>query len=145
MRCSAFIGRAGIVALMLGFTPLAVATEDHQAAIKEATSSAETWLALVDDGKYDSGWDAASPVLQNAVTKESFAQKVAAARQSLGKVLSRTLTLARYMTNLPGAPDGEYVVLKFDSSFENEKSATETIAPALDKNGKWRVSGYYIK
>jgi Protein of unknown function (DUF4019) len=104
MRCSAFIGRAGIVALMLGFTPLAVATEDHQAAIKEATSSAETWLALVDDGKYDSG---ASPVLQNAVTKESFAQKVAAARQSLGKVLSRTLTLARYMTNLPGAPDGE--------------------------------------
>ena len=84
-------------------------------------------------------------MLQKDVTKESFVQKVAAARQPLGKVLSRTLNFARYMTSLPGAPDGQYVVLKYNTSFENKKSATETIAPALDKNGKWRVSGYYIK
>jgi hypothetical protein len=49
------------------------------------------------------------------------------------------------MTRLPAAPDGNYVVLKYDTSFENKKSATETIAPMLDKDGKWRVSGYYIK
>jgi hypothetical protein len=145
MRGAAFIGFAGIVALLLGFTSFAVATEDHQAAIREATSSAEAWLALVDDGKYDSSWDAASPVLQSTVPKKNFAQKVAAARQSLGKVLARKLNMVRYMTTLPGAPVGEYVVLKYDTSFENEKSATETIAPALDKNGTWRVSGYYIR
>jgi hypothetical protein len=45
---------------------------------------------------------------------------------------------------LPGAPDGEYVVIQFESSFEKKKSAVETVTPMLEKDGKWRVSGYYI-
>ncbi|MBM4320898.1 MAG: DUF4019 domain-containing protein, partial [Deltaproteobacteria bacterium] len=54
------------------------------------------------------------------------------------------LKSARYQTSLPGAPDGEYVVIQFESSFENKRSAIETITPMLD-SGKWRVSGYFIK
>jgi hypothetical protein len=50
-----------------------------------------------------------------------------------------------YKTSLPGAPDGEYVVIQFGTSFENKKTAIETVTPMLDKDGKWRVSGYYIK
>ncbi|MEW6584469.1 MAG: DUF4019 domain-containing protein, partial [Nitrospirota bacterium] len=50
----------------------------------------------------------------------------------------------KYATSLPGAPDGEYVVIEFETSFENKKSAVETVTPMMD-SGKWRVSGYYIK
>ncbi len=50
-----------------------------------------------------------------------------------------------YQTSLPGAPDGKYVVIQFKTSFENKKSATETITPMMDNDGKWRVSGYFIK
>jgi hypothetical protein len=60
-------------------------------------------------------------------------------------MLSRKLKSAKYTTTLPGAPDGEYVVIQFDSSFEHKQSAVETITPMLDKDGKWRVSGYFIK
>ncbi len=49
------------------------------------------------------------------------------------------------MTSLPGAPDGEYVVIQYNTEFENKKVAIETITPMLDDDGKWRVSGYYIK
>jgi len=28
---------------------------------------------------------------------------------------------------------------------ENKTSTVETITPMLDKDGQWRVSGYYIK
>ena len=34
---------------------------------------------------------------------------------------------------------------KYVYSFGNKKAAVETITPMLDKDGKWRVSGYYIK
>jgi hypothetical protein len=44
-----------------------------------------------------------------------------------------------------GPPDGEYVVIQFETSFENKKSAIETVTPMLDQDGKWRVSGYFIK
>ena len=46
---------------------------------------------------------------------------------------------------LPGAPDGEYVVIQYESSFEHKQSAIETVTPMLDTDGKWRVSGYFIK
>ena len=52
---------------------------------------------------------------------------------------------ATYKTSLPGAPDGEYVVIQFDTSFENKKAAIETVTPMMDQDGTWRVSGYYIK
>ncbi len=33
----------------------------------------------------------------------------------------------------------------FTISFENKTDAIETVTPILDKDGIWRVSGYYIK
>ena len=48
-------------------------------------------------------------------------------------------------TKLPGAPDGEYVVIQYKSAFANQPTAIETIVPMLDKDGKWHVSGYFIK
>ena len=110
-----------------------------------AQQSAESWLALVDSGKYAESWDEAAPIFKAAVTQEQWKRALAASRDPLGKVLSRKLISSTYTTNLPGAPDGEYVVIKYESSFEHKQSAIETITPMLDKDGKWKVSGYYIK
>jgi hypothetical protein len=44
-----------------------------------------------------------------------------------------------------GRSDGEYVVIQFDTQFENKAAAVETIAPMHEKDGSWRVSGYFIK
>ena len=63
----------------------------------------------------------------------------------LGKLISRKFKSATYATSLPGAPDGHYVVIQFNTSFENKKSGIETVTPMMDKDGMWRVSGYYIK
>jgi hypothetical protein len=42
-------------------------------------------------------------------------------------------------------PDGQYVVIQYKTAFENKKAGVETITPMLDKDKKWRVSGYFIK
>jgi hypothetical protein len=46
-----------------------------------------------------------------------------ATRTPLGKIISRTVKSAVYTTNLPGAPDGQYVVIQYESSFEHKKAA----------------------
>jgi len=66
-------------------------------------------------------------------------------RASLGTVVSRKVKSARYLTTLPGAPDGQYVVIQYQSSFGHKKSAIKTVTPMLDGDGQWRVSGYYIR
>ena len=118
---------------------------DNSKAEKAAAEAAKKWLALVDTGKYLESWEQAAQFFKVAVTKEKWIKAMEAARKSFGKNISRKLKSSRYYTKLPGAPDGKYVVIQFQASFKNKKSAIETITPMLDKDGKWRVSGYYIK
>lgn len=66
-------------------------------------------------------------------------------RKPLGGLESRHLDSAQFATDLPGAPDGKYVVMKFDTSFANKKSAIETVTFMLEKDGQWKVAGYFIK
>ena len=110
-----------------------------------ARESAQSWLALVDGGSYPASWDQSAELFKSAVTKEQWQSALNATRTPLGKLVSRKLKSATYTRSLPGAPDGEYVVIQYDSSFEHKQSAVETITPMVDKGGKWRVSGYFIK
>ena len=113
--------------------------------VEQAVDAAEKWLKLVDDGDYGKSWDEAAGYFKKAVSKDQWQSSLAAVRVPLGKVISRKVKSKRYTKRLPGAPDGEYVVIEFDTSFENKSSAIETVTPMLDKDGLWRVSGYYIK
>jgi hypothetical protein len=110
-----------------------------------AQQSAESWLALVDSGKYAENWEQAASIFKGAVTKEDWRKKAGGVRDPLGTLVSRKLKSASYTKTLPGAPDGEYVVIQYDSSFEHKQSAVETVIPMLDKDGQWRVSGYVIR
>jgi hypothetical protein len=66
-------------------------------------------------------------------------------RKPLGDLVSRKLKSAQRATSLPGAPDGEYVVMQFDTSFAAKKTAVETVTFTHEKDGSWRASGYYIR
>jgi hypothetical protein len=131
----------GILALLLG----ALSMQAQEKPETRAQQSAEAWLQLVDSGKFGESWDDSSSLFKAAVAREQWDQMLHATRDPLGKLQSRKLKSATYTKNLPGAPDGEYVVIRYDTSFEHKQSAVETITPMLDKDGKWRVSGYYIK
>ena len=112
---------------------------------KAAVSSAENWLKMIDEEKYAESWKDSAELFRNTVTQEQWVQSLQGVRKPLGRLLSRTVKSKTYTTSLPGAPDGEYVVIEFSTSFEKKKSAVETATPVKDKDGKWRVSGYYIK
>ena len=53
------------------------------ATIAAATQAAQVWLAFVDGRDYSQSWEAAAPVLQEAVTKAAWTQAVTQARGPL--------------------------------------------------------------
>ena len=110
-----------------------------------ALAAAGNWLALVDGEKYAASWQDAAAYFKRAVSEDQWTQSTAAFRRPLGKVISRTLASQNYTKTLPGAPDGEYVVIQYRTSFERKAASMETVTPMLDTDGVWRVSGYYIK
>ena len=131
-----------VIGLILCTTNAMAGRSDRE---KAAIAAAEKWLTIVDKGKYMESWEASSEYFKQAVKQDQWEQAVQAVRQPLGKLVSRKVKSASYTTSLPGAPDGQYVVIQLNTSFENKKSGIETVTPMIDKDGKWRVSGYYIK
>jgi hypothetical protein len=112
---------------------------------QEAQEAAEAWLALVDAGKYGESWDGAAAIFKQQVKRDQWETMVGGVRGKAGALGSRSLKSAQFTKQLPGAPDGEYVVIQYAASFANKQAAVETITPMKDPDGVWRVSGYFIR
>jgi Protein of unknown function (DUF4019) len=122
-----------------------VRAQEQSAVEQMGVREADTWLGLVDSGQYAESWDAAAAVFKSAVTVEKWKSAMKQARDPLGKMQSRIVQSATHTTVLPGVPDGDYVVLLYESSFENKKLAQETVILSREKDKVLRVAGYYIK
>jgi len=117
------------IAMVVLIAGVAVAADTDKE--KAAVTAAEKWVSLVDAGDYTASWKEAAEYFRAAVSSEQWAQTIQAVREPLGKVVSRKVKTRTYSTSLPGAPDGEYVVIQFDTSFGNKKSALETVTPCV--------------
>lgn len=151
-RCIIFvvlIGTIGLTGCKFKSSPGAektvVESKSNPDAEKAAIESAQAWSAMVDNEKYAESWEEAAEYFKSAINKDKWKETIQPVRGPLGKLISRELKSKEYATSLPGAPDGQYVVIQYATKFENKNSAIETITPMLDKDGKWRVSGYFIK
>jgi hypothetical protein len=108
-------------------------------------SAANVWLHLIDSGDYSESWKEASTYFRGAMSEKSWVASLEGLRKPFGKLIKRDTVITEEANSLPGAPDGSYVVISFKTAFEQKKSATETVTFMLDKDGKWRAAGYFIK
>ncbi len=112
---------------------------------KKALSAAEKWLTLLDEGKYAQTWEESAGLFRKGISKKKWTSKIDTLMGSMGQFKSRKRTDADYRTSLPGRPMGQYVVFTFKAVYAEKPVAIETVIAMKDKDGKWRVSGYYIK
>jgi len=133
----------GVLVLSLACWGIAVHAEDTFA--QGATAAAETWLGHVDAGDYAGSWHEASAYVQGAITEQAWVASLTRVRTPMGPLLSRQLKQVQHTQSMPGAPDGDYVVLQFDTHFANKQAAVETVTFMQEKKGEWKAAGYYIK
>ncbi len=110
----------------------------------QATSSGEAWLKLIDTGKYAESWKQASSNFRSAVPEKTWVSMVQGVRAPLGPLVSRGQPTVTFAKTLPGAPDGNYAVMQFQTSFQNKASAVETLTVMADGE-QWRAAGYFIR
>ena len=110
-----------------------------------AQEAAEKWLALVDGSKDVESWEQMSAPFKKEVSKRKWKSTIGGIRQPLGKPVSRKLKSAEYTKELAGAPEGEYVVARFDTAFEHKPTTVETVTLLLGQDLIWRVSSYTVK
>ena len=106
---------------------------------------AERWLEVIDQDNYLRSWDETAEHFRKLVPRENWHSMMNAVRHPLGKRVARQFEKEQEVKSLPGGPEGEYLIMTFKAQFEHMKATTETVTAYKEKDGKWRVCGYYIK
>jgi len=111
----------------------------------EALQSAELWLNLADKEDIFTTWEQASTLFKKNISASEWEKAFTKARAPLGSIVARKLLSLQAASTLPAAPDGEYIILRFQTEFTKKKTAIETITQQKEQDGKWRTAGYYIQ
>jgi hypothetical protein len=118
--------------------------DPHAADELAAQRQALGFLGYLDQGRYADSYAYTGMLIRTQLDRDAFSTQIEKARVGTGAFQSRELMDSSYTTNLPGAPEGQYLVLHYHVSFANRQDAVETLTLAFAK-GYWRISGYYIK
>ena len=110
-----------------------------------ALTAADTWLELLKSAKFADSWKAASPYFQKQVSEGDWVKQITYRYNNMGGVKSRKLASSDYTRSLPRAPEGEYFILRFATSFGKKPNSIETVVLMRTPDGAWKTAGYFIK
>lgn len=113
--------------------------------VSQAVAAAQSWLPIVDAGRFSESWDLASVNFQKGITKPAWVQAVGNVRKPIGKLKSRIVMQGVDAPKVAKLPEGTAVIIQFATVFDKLAPAIETVTPFCEPDGTWKVAGYYIK
>lgn len=128
----------GLLALVAA-PPAAQAPASTEVVRTDVVRSAQAWLELLDQSKWDDSYRGTGAAFRKLNTLKMWSDASERVRKPLGAVVSRTLLSQE---NLPAPPDG-YEVVKFKTRFANSGDEVETVS--LEREGDaWSVVGVTV-
>ena len=120
--------------------------DDEEVATSDARSAeaALGWLALVDEGEWEESWQQAGAIFRSQVTAQQWEEVAKSVRDPLGAVQSREVVAVQQTSNLPGVPEGDYIMLQFATAFAGASESVETVI-MHDGDDGLKTVGYLVR
>lgn len=93
----------------------------------QLSRQAESFLELMDQGRYDEAWSATSTLFQSLNDPNLWQARHHAVHAAYGTLAFRQRQHVRYRKTYNLSPDGLYVVVQFKSAYANKSVTTETV------------------
>lgn len=113
--------------------------------LKAGLLAAAEGLILIDRGQFAQSWDRAAARLKEKLPQVQWIQQLRTQRLPLGPLSYRKLIFSRLTDRLPEWPAGEYLVLRYQSSFARRQIVFENLTLQREGDGAWRLADYQIK
>ncbi len=113
--------------------------------VDAAREAADAWLQLVDSGNSAESWDEAGDDFKSDMTQAQWPEGLRRIRQALGQPIGRTVKSHNSCTSPPDGNARKCIEIQYETSVTSIwKTAVEVVDVMKDKDGKWRVSDYFI-
>jgi len=109
----------------------------------EVAASGTKWLAFLDDKKYDDSWTHAASMFRDEVKQELWITALKRSREPMGTLVSRATARVDFTKELRGAPEGEYAIIHYTTTFKNKENVTERVT-LVKEQGRWQAAAYAI-
>jgi hypothetical protein len=110
----------------------------------ESAQVAKDYVEGLDRGQYSQSWSKGDQLFQHTISQNEWTQALDLTRKGLGRVISRTVKLQNDAWDPRGLPKGPYMVVEYDTSFQNAPHAVELLTLRRGSDGKWRVLTYNV-
>lgn len=112
--------------------------------LEQAQPVVAEFLALIDDGKYSESWESLAHLVRDKVNQKEWLEKLDKARSRSGGLVQRVQTSARSATALKDSPEGEYIILSYESDFQSAEDVSEYVA-VMREGDSWKVASYSMQ
>ena len=110
----------------------------------QAIAIAETFSATIDAQNYQAAYQSGSKFLHLTAPESQWVSETERTREILGSTQQRKLIAVKSISTYPGLPDGEYMLVFFETKMENKAKAAEVLLMA-QIDGAWKVCSYHLK
>lgn len=110
----------------------------------ETAQVAKDYVEGLDKGDYAQSWTKGDQLFQHTITQKEWDMALNDNRKKLGRVKSRTLKDQKPAWDPHGLPKGPYMVVEYNTSFENAPDSGELLTMRKGSDGKWRVLTYQV-
>lgn len=124
---------------------LSFPVQGHSAGMmEEARQAADKWLPSIDGGHYTESWQMASGMFKEKISQKEWVETAGSTLEPLGAVVSRDLRAIVFTHFVPNHPDGDYMIIRFNTKFKEKPDAIETVTLVKEKDNTWKVGGYFV-
>lgn len=126
--------------IILLFAPAVMAEETPE---ESALRAAESFLSLINEKSIDLAYLSTDPYLQAVNPQELWVRSIGAQRTFYGERTGTSIRAVNTKETLFRHPDGSYVSIIFESTFERKSYSIERLEMVLGIDGTWRVAEYF--
>jgi hypothetical protein len=105
---------------------------------------ATNYLELLDQHQFQNAWQSMAPLFWSFNDQQRWQQRIGAIRQAYGGTVSRKISRSSYRASFRNAPDGSYVIIQFDSTFQHKAKGVETVVLQCPVENECTVIDYVI-
>lgn len=111
----------------------------------QAENQARLFLQMLDNGLLDSAWQEMSSLFQILSDQADWKLRQQVLRTAYGTLFSRELKNVSYRATFSQSPDGQYVVILFQSSYQNKAESRETVVLDCSNGTDCPIRQYVIQ
>lgn len=106
---------------------------------------AENFLTQLDQNEFSSAWQQTSPLFRILTDEAAWKHKQQVLRQAYGPLESRRFLRLSYRTTYAHSPDGIYVIIQYQSHFENKAETRETVVLCCHADSECVIREYVLR